>query len=230
MSDSLLAGMAGGIVASGDPRRATRRLVSLFFMIASFLGLCFVVWMYVWTGGSVLSYVIGSLFWGWVLVTAVAKWVCAFPFSTFRLVSLAISAVKRGMAARVWLITLGATWVLALIFAAALSVPGVIFCTIAFFVAACGSGSVIGKVEGQLWKQMESARVYVARAIGYSPESLEATWSGKIHAPLFTFQFPRIFEAHEFATVGANFASLQSPFVITTIVDRGVDVAPAPRK
>lgn len=227
MSDSFLAGMAGGIAASGDSRKATRRLFSLVSVVGAALALCFVVWMYVSTGGNVASYAIGALFWGWVVVVAVAKWVCAFPFSVFRLVPLAISAAKRGIAARVWFIALGAAWILGIVFAAALSLPGVIFCTIALFIAAWGSGAVIGKVEGQLWKQMEAARIVVARAINYPPESLESTWSGKIHAPLFTFQFPRVFETHELAAVGANFMSLQSPFVIQTIADRGVDVAPS---
>jgi len=226
MSDTLLAGMAGGMMASGDPRKASRRMMSMIFIIASVVGLAATIGMWIAMDWNVANYILGTLFWGWVTVVAVAKWVCAFPFSTFRLVSLAISAVKISTAAKVWLIALGALWVIGSIFAATThSVATVVIFTILFFVAAWGAGSTIGKVEGKVWMTMQEARVAVARALNVAPERLEASWSGKLHDPLFTFQFPTLIAERDLATVSANFMSLQTPFTIRNIVDRGIDVA-----
>lgn len=226
MSDALLAGMAGGIMASGDPRKASRRMMSMIFIIASVVGLTATIGMWIAMDWSVANYIFGSLFWGWVALVAVAKWVCAFPFSTFRIFSLAVSAVKTSMNAKVWLIACAVMWIAGIAFAAAHSVAGVVIFTIFLFIAAWGSGAAIGKVEGKVWMTMQEARIAVARALNVAPERLEPSWSGKLHDPLFTFEFPSVLAQNDLAMVSANFMALQTPFTIKNIVDRGIDIAP----
>ena len=70
-------GLAAGIATGEDPRRGTRRLVALFFILFALLGLVVAVAMQLATqNGSFLpGWVFFTLFWGFTLAASTMEWV-----------------------------------------------------------------------------------------------------------------------------------------------------------
>lgn len=97
-------GLAAGIATGEDPRRGTRRLVALFFILFALLGLVVAVAMQLATqNGSFLpGWVFFTLFWSFTLAASTMKWVTFTPVSAFSILPRAILAARQTTSGKVW--------------------------------------------------------------------------------------------------------------------------------
>lgn len=222
------AGLVGGIVAGEDPRRGARRMAALAFILLALVGLAAAIGLQLTSQHNefLVMWVFFALFWSWIVMVSVAKWVAFFPFSAFRSLPLLVLAIEQTRAGMVWAIAYGCAWALSIILAATMAPAAVIIGVLILVVAAWGAGIQVGKAEGRVWAQMQEARSVVARALGVAPAALAGGNTGNLRFPVFTFEFPFVASDDNLLSLNQNITGMEHIFVVTGLAREGISLAP----